>query len=194
MNYKNERILIMTRNLQDPVNQKVHFTRTATKDLVTGKVSYSDWTPMKGIWEKYEAPNIAGFIANPKEIPEQEVNPNTQSTSVNIMYTATSAGITINFIDKDNNKNVVDSVTLTGLVGETPNLTQANEKVNELTTMGYNVSTPILPNGTLFTGNLQIFNIEVTHKIKQGINEQDPEGVGGLGRDVTRTINFVTNN
>lgn len=184
----------MSRNLKDPINQTVHFTRTAQKDMVSGKVSYGDWTPEKGTWAKYEAPVIDGFVANPKEVPEQDVNANTQSTSVNIMYTAVSVGITINFVDEDNNNSVVDSVTLTGLVGEKPDLTQTKAKVQELMSKGYNASTPVLPDGTVFTNSLQTFNSPVTHKILQGINEKNPEGVIDLGRDVSRTINFVTNN
>nr|DAL00079.1 MAG TPA: Mucin binding domain [Bacteriophage sp.] len=184
----------MSRNLKDPIEQTVHFTRTATKDMVNGKVSYGNWTPEQGTWAKYDAPNIDGFVANPKEIPEQTVNADTQSTSVNIMYTAVSVGITINFIDQDNNNSVVGSVTLTGLVGEKPDLTQTNSEVNELGNKGYNVSTPVLPDGTVFTSSLQSFNTPVTHKIIEGIGEQNPEGVSDLGRDVTRTINFVTNN
>lgn len=184
----------MTRNLKGPINQTVHFTRTAQKDMVSGKVTYADWTPEQGTWEKYEAPNIDGFVANPKEIPEQIVNPNTKSSIVNIMYTAVSVGITINFLDKDNNNSVVGSVTLTGLVGEKPDLMQINSKVNELKSKGYNVPTSVLPDGTVFTNSLQTFSIAVTHKIIQGISEENPEGVSDLGRDVTRTINFITNN
>ena len=184
----------MTRNLKDPIQQTVHFTRTAQKDMVNGKVTYGNWAPDKGTWAKYDAPDIDGFVGNPKEIAEQTVTANTQSTSVNIMYTAVSVGITINFIDKDNNNSVVGSVTLTGLVGEKPNLTQTQDKVNELQNKGYYVSTPVLPDGTVFTNSLQTFSSPVTHKIIKGISEQNPEGVSDLGRDVTRTINFVTNN
>lgn len=184
----------MTRNLKDPINQTIHFTRTAKKDMVNGKISYDNWTPEQGKWAKYDAPDIDGFVANPKEIPEQTVNADTKSTSVNIMYTAVSVGITINFIDKNNNNSVVGSVMLTGLVGEKPDLTQTNSKVNELISKGYDVSTPVLPDGTVFTNSLQTFNSVVTHKIMKGINEQNPQGVSDLGRDVTRTINFVTNN
>ena len=184
----------MTRNLKKSINQTIHFTRTAQKDMVSGKVTYGDWTPEQGTWAKYEAPIIDGYVANPKEVPEQTVNANTQSTSVNIMYTAVSVGIIINFIDKDNNNSVVDSVTLSGLVGEKPDLTQTNSKVNELKNKGYEVSMPVLPDGVVFTNSLQTYSSPVTHKIINGINEQNPEGVSGLGRDVIRTINFVTNN
>lgn len=184
----------MSKNLKQAINQTVHFTRTAKKDIVSGKVSYGNWTPDKGTWAKYEAPEIDGFVASPKEVPEQEVTPDTQSTSVNIMYSAVSVGITINFIDEDNNNSVVGSVTLSGLVGENPALTQIQGKIKELETKGYNVSMPVLPNGTVFTNSLQTFNSPVTHQIIQGISEQNPQGVSDLGRDVTRTINFVTNN
>lgn len=194
MNDRNKRRFIMSRNLKDPIKQNVHFTRTAKKDVVSGKVKYGAWTPEKGIWAKYEAPEVSGFVASPEEVPEQEVTPDTQSTSVNIMYSAVSVGITINFIDLDNNNSVVSSVTLTGLVGEKPDLTQTNEKVNELKNRGYNVSMPVLPEGTVFTNSLQTFSSPVTHQVIQNINENNPQGVNDLGRDVTRTINFVTNN
>ena len=184
----------MSRNLKEPINQTVHFTRTAQKDMVSGKVSYGDWTPEKGTWAKYEAPEIAGFVASPKEVPEQEVTPGTQSTSVNIMYSAVSVGITINFLDQDNNNNVVGSVTLSGLVGEQPDLTQTQEKIKELESKGYHVSMPVLPAGTVFTNSLQTFNSLVTHEVIEGINEKNPQGVNDLGRDITRTINFITNN
>lgn len=184
----------MSRNLKDPVEQTVHFTRTAKKDMVNGKISYSNWTPEQGTWAKYDAPDIDGFVAKPKEIPEQTVNADTQPTTVNIMYTAVSVGITINFIDTDNNNSVVGSVTLTGLVGEKPDLTQINNEVNELISKGYHVLTPDLPNGTVFTNSLQTFNSPVTHQLITGISEQNPHGVSDLARDVTRTINFVTNN
>lgn len=184
----------MTRNLKDPIKQTVHFTRTAEKDMANGKITYGNWTPEQGTWAKYDAPDINGFAANPKEVPEKTVNADTQSTTVNIMYSAVSVGITINFIDQDNNNSVVGSVTLTGLVGEKPDLTQTNNKVNELNSKGYNVSTPVLPEGTVFTNSLQTFNSPVTHNIISGISEQNPQGVSDLGRDVTRTINFVTNN
>lgn len=184
----------MTRNLKAPIVQTVHFTRTAQKDLVNGKITYGNWTPGQGTWAKYEAPEVAGFVASPKEVPEEEVNADTRSTSVNIMYTAVSVGITINFIDHDNNNSVVGSVTLTGLVGEKPDLTQMQDKVKELKSKGYDVSTPVLPDGTKFTNILQTFNSQVTHQVEQDINEQNPQGVSDLGRDVSRTINFVTNN
>lgn len=184
----------MSKNLKDPINQTVHFTRTAKKDMVSGKVNYDKWTPEKGAWAKYEAPVIEGYIANPKEIPEQEVNADTQPTSVNIMYTAVSVGITINFVDQDNNNSVVGSVTLSGLVGEKPDLTQTNNKVQELKSKGYNVPTPVLPDAVVFANSLQTFNSPVTHQVIENINENNPQGVTDLGRDVTRTINFVTNN
>ena len=184
----------MTRNLKKPIYQTIHFTRTAKKDMVNGKVSYGNWTPEQGTWAEYDAPQIAGYVANPKEVPAQTVSANTQSTSVNIIYSAVSVGITINFIDKDNNNSVAGSVTLTGLVGEKPDLTQTKSEVNKLMSKGYDVSMPTLPDGTVFTNSLQIFESPITHEVKEGINEQNSEGVSDLGRNITRTINFVTNN
>lgn len=187
----------MTRNLKDPQVQTVHFERTAEKDSVTGEVTYNDWTPQKGQWEKVEAPAIEGFEVTPKEIDAQDVTPDTKNVSVNFMYTAISLGITVNFTDSDNANSVVGSVTLNGLVGqkatEASNYSAVAEKVSELQGKGYDVTAPDLSTVT-FTDKAQNIAQTVTHHVITNITKDNPQGVSDLTRDVTRTINFVTNN
>lgn len=183
----------MTRNLKDPVIQTVKFTRTADKDQVTGKITYNDWTPAKGKWDAYNAPVIDGYQATPIVIPEQDVTADTKSTNVNIMYTALGGTITINFVDNDNNNSVVDSQTYNGVVGAKPQIdlhvTQAH-----LQEKGYTINDNNIPTDITFTSQAQSYQVNLKHNIISNITPDNPQGVDDLLRNVTRTINIITNN
>lgn len=182
----------MTRNLREPVIQTVKFTRTAKKDQVTGKISYNDWTPAQGKWDAYNAPVINGYQASPTVISEQDVTADTESIDVNIMYTALGGTITINFVDNDNNNLVIDSLTYKGVVGANP---QINLKTTEahLKEQGYVINDNI-PAGITFTNQAQNYQVNLKHNIISNITSYNPQGVNDLSRNVTRTINIVTNN
>lgn len=183
----------MTRKLKDPVIQTVKFTRTAAKDQITGKITYNEWTPAQGKWDAYKAPVIDGYQATPSVIPEQDVTANTKSTSVNIMYTAFGGVITINFVDNDNNNSVVDSLTYKGVVGAKPqiNLQAAEAHLEE---QGYVINDNNIPIDITFTDQVQNYQVNLKHNIISNITPDNPQGVNDLLRNVTRTINIVTNN
>lgn len=182
----------MTRNLKEPVIQTVKFTRTADKDQVTGKITYNNWTPAQGKWDAYEAPVIDGYQATPAVIPEQDVTPYTESTNVNIMYTALGGTITINFVDNDNNNSVVDTQTYNGVVGAKPQINlQAIEA--HLKEKGYVIKNNISSDIT-FNNQVQSYQVNLKHNIISNITPDNPQGVGNLLRNITRTINIVTNN
>lgn len=183
----------MTRNLKDPVRQTVHFTRTATKDLVTGKVTYGAWSPDKGKWDAFQAPAIDGYQANPTNIGEEEVTADTKNKDVNIMYTAIGVAITINFVDTQNNNSVVKSQAFNGLVGQKPNI-DLTALEQELTNKGYTIGDNNIPKDVAFTDKAQTYSVNLSHQIASDISESNPQGVADLGRDVTRTINIITNN
>lgn len=183
----------MTRNLKDPVIQTVKFTRTADKDQVTGKITYNDWTPASGKWDAYKAPVIAGYQATPTVIPEQDVIADTKSTTVNIMYTALGGTITINFVDNDNNNSVVDSQTYNGVVGAKPQIDlQFTE--DHLKEEGYVINENNIPANITFTDQAQNYQVNLRHNIISNITPDNPQGVNDLLRNITRTINIVTNN
>lgn len=183
----------MTRNLKDPVIQTVKFTRTADKDQVTGKITYHDWTPVQGKWDAYNAPVIDGYQATPTAIPEQDVTADTKSTTVNIMYTAFGGVITINFVDADNNNSVINTQTYKGVVGAKP---QINLKATEthLQEQGYVINDNNIPTDITFTNQAQSYQVNLKHNIISNITPDSPQGVSDLLRNVTRTINIVTNN
>lgn len=183
----------MTKNLKNPVIQTVKFTRTAEKDQVTGKITYNDWTPAHGKWDAYKAPVIDGYQATPSEIPEKDVTADTKSISVNIMYTAFGGTITINFIDNDNNNSVVDTQTYNGVVGAKPQIEWQTIKAR-LQEQGYVINENNIPDQITFTNQAQSYQVNLKHNIINIITPNNPQGVNGLMRDVTRTINIVTNN
>ena len=183
----------MTRNLKDPVIQEVIFTRTADKDQVTKKITYHDCTPASGKWDAYTAPVIDGYQATPTSIPEQDVTADTKSTNVNIMYAPLGGVITINFVDNDNNNSVVATQTFNGVVGAKPQIELQAEEAH-LEEQGYVIGERDIPANITFTDQAQSYQVNLTHNIISGITSDNPQGVGDLKRDVTRTINFVTNN
>lgn len=182
----------MIRKLKDSVIQTVKFTRTADKDQVTGKITYNDWTPTQGKWNAYTAPVIDGYQATPTVISEQDVTADTKSTSVNIMYTALGGVITINFVDNDNNNSVVDTLTYNGVVGAKPQIDLRTTE-DHLKEQGYQINDNIPANIT-FTNQAQSYQVNMKHNIISNITPDNPQGVGDLLRNVTRTINIVTNN
>ena len=67
------------------VVQKVTFTRPKYTDPVNGEVTYGEWDKPAGNWDKYDAPDIPGYISN--EVPVEEVTPNTADKTVTVKYT-----------------------------------------------------------------------------------------------------------
>lgn len=183
----------MVRNLKNPVIQTVKFTRTADKDQVTGKITYNNWTPAQGKWDAYNAPVIDGYQATPTVIPEQDVTADTKSTTVNIMYTALGGTITINFIDNDNNNLVIDKQTYNGVVGAKPQIDLQATKTR-LQEQGYVIGDNNIPDNITFTNQAQSYQVNLKHNIISNITSDNAQGVTDLLRNVTRTINIVTNN
>lgn len=181
------------RSLKDSIHQTVHFSRTAVKDKVTGKVTYNAWTPVSGKWDAMEAPHIDGYEPNPKSVPEQDVTADTKSTDFNIMYTAIGKAIVINFVDTENGNSVVDTISFNGLVGQKPNI-NLTEKENTLKSRGYEIGNNTIPDGVAFSEQPQTYEVRLSHGVITDISETNPQGVTDLTKDVIRTINFVTNN
>lgn len=181
------------RSLQDSIHQTVHFSRTAVKDKVTGRVTYNAWTPVSGKWDAMDAPKIDGYVPNPNSVPEVNVTPDTQSTEFNIMYTPIGKAIVINFVDTENGNSVADTLTFNGLVGQKPNI-DLTEKENALKSRGYEIGNNTIPDGVTFSDQVQTYEVHLTHGVLTGIDESNSQGVTNLTKDVIRTINFVTNN
>ncbi|WP_156468651.1 mucin-binding protein, partial [Streptococcus sp. DD10] len=67
---------------KDPTEQSVTFTRKATVNLVTKKVTYTDWESTNKTWDRVEVTVLTGYIADKKEIPAKEVTTPAKDTKV----------------------------------------------------------------------------------------------------------------
>lgn len=67
--------------------QKVTFTRTATFDKVTGKVTYSEWKVNGSAqWDVYTAPTFSGYTASQSEVAAEKVSVDTADSNIEITY------------------------------------------------------------------------------------------------------------
>ena len=101
--------------------QTVTFTRGATVDEVTNEVTYDDWSENgKHTFDKVDVPNVPGYTAS-GEVPSIAVTPETQSSKVNITYTANDGTQTIVYQDEDGSE--VGKQVVPGKTDETVKVT-----------------------------------------------------------------------
>lgn len=80
---------------KEVIKQIVTFTRTATFDEVTGKITYSDWKfdksnaadPAKSQWDAYDVPTIAGYTPSQAAVAAKAVEVTTADEAITITYT-----------------------------------------------------------------------------------------------------------
>lgn len=75
----------------DPIVQRVHFTRGASKDIVNGKVEYGAWQPPMSTFAAIPVssfPQIDGYQLDPlqKDIPAENINADTKSETITANY------------------------------------------------------------------------------------------------------------
>ncbi|EAL9807197.1 hypothetical protein D0Y22_09120, partial [Campylobacter jejuni] len=99
------------------VSQTATFTRTGTKDLVTGKIAWNAWSPAQKL-DAYTAPKVDGYTAD-KTVEQLAVNANDKIAPVDIYYTADAQEVMIKYVDVDNNNKEVKSQSLDGVTNQT---------------------------------------------------------------------------
>ncbi|HFU1090048.1 TPA: MucBP domain-containing protein [Streptococcus suis] len=138
---------------------KVTFSRTAQVNLVTGEITYSDWTAdnADSVLDGNTLPEVAGYTASTATKNGADVTP--ESTTVYAQVTADSADIvekvvyvqdtqtakiTISTVDANGaNKTEYASVTETGKATEPIATQTVEEKLLELKRKGYDVETKV---------------------------------------------------
>ena len=69
------------------ITQKVTFTRTATFDKVTDKVTYSEWKVDGNTqWDAYTAPTFSGYTASQSKVAAEKVSVDTADSNIKITY------------------------------------------------------------------------------------------------------------
>ena len=85
------------------ITQTATFTRNATVDEVTRKVTYGEWNVASQKLSQFDAPVINGYVPNIKFVPEITVNPDSKDTTVEIYYQVDPA------IERTHRQRLVDS-------------------------------------------------------------------------------------
>ena len=166
-----------------PVVQRVRFVQTATKDDVTGKVTYNNDWKVNGAdsFTEYDAPVLDGYTANPAKIEKFTPNVNTKDSTKNIVYEAGSQSITVRFIDKDNkDQQVGEAISINGVTGESADFSAVVVPENYVLAEGSK-----LPTNHKFTADDQtVYTIDLRHKTEDA--KIDPNAK--LSQKVSRTI------
>lgn len=101
--------------------QPVTFTRTGTKDLVTGKATWGDWSPAQE-FEAYTAPVVSGYTPSKATVERETVTADDKDTTITITYTANAQEVLIKYVDVDNNNKKVASQSVPGETDQTVNV------------------------------------------------------------------------
>ena len=98
-------------NLEPQIPESVTFDRTGTKDLATGKVTYTDWTPSDSfVFPAYKPTNEDGYTIR-GFVPEITVTPSSNSTTVYLHAEKTRDDLTtVQYVLLDNNNQPVTTL------------------------------------------------------------------------------------
>ena len=169
----------------------VKFTRTATKNNVTGNITYSAWTPAIQNFDQVQSPVIEGYTPSAAQSSAVVVRPGDPDNVQTIKYTANKEHATINFVDDTNNK-VLDTVNLTGAFDSKATFDMANA-LKQLQAHGYVIGQNNYPaDGNVFNkdGVNQVFTVHVTEGTTHYTTSNNPENLE-LSDTVTQTIHYV---
>ena len=142
--------------------QTVTFTRGATVDEVTNKVTYDDWSENgKHTFDKVDVPTVPGYTASQNEVPATEVTSDMTDQTIDISYTANSQTIHINYVDDDKAKKIVYTTAITGKTGETVSLNLTVPDKYQL------ANGQQLPTTYTFTAGSGDVTLHLVHKVVQ---------------------------
>ena len=180
---------------EEVVPQTATFTRTGTKDLVTGKTTWNAWSPAQKL-AAYTAPKVDGYTAD-KSVAQLTVNANDEIAPVDIYYTANDQEVLIKYVDVDNNNKEVASQSVSGVTDQTVDTKYEVPANYEL------VAGQDLPKAVTFkaNGNEPII-VKVKHKkVSVEVGEKDTQNVvtrkitvhrpDGTTKDASQTATFT---
>ena len=174
--------------------QKITFTRTATKDNVTGTITYSNWGPASGTFSSVTTPTIAGYTPSAtSSTAVSGVTATSANSSQTITYTPNEETATVTYVDDTTNQ-TIKTVTLTGAFGSTSDYSTASE-ISTLEKAGYQLVSNNYPNGGVKfdeNGEVQHFTVHLKHTYTTETPTSNPDGLD-LSNTVTQTIKYVYN-
>ena len=108
--------------------QTVHYTRTATVDEVTGKVTYTDWSTTDK-WSSYTATDKPGYTPSQKSVDETTPLVTDKDQTVTITYSANPTNTNVVFVDDNDGGKPVKTVPVNGVTGGTTPLSSDDQKI-----------------------------------------------------------------
>ncbi len=164
--------------------QKVTFTRTGNKDLMTGHITWSAWSPAQE-FEAYTVPVVPGYTPRQTTVKSTPFTADDKDTSITIDYTANAQKVLIKYIDVDDNDKAIKSQPLEGVTD------QALATNIEVPANYELVANQALPKEVTFKadGNEPII-VKVQHKHQDVTDEyrNDVKKQDQIDHTVTRTI------
>lgn len=166
------------------INQSVKFTRNASKDVVTGKITYGAWSnDGKQTLAELAVPPLAGYTPSQAEINSVVVTPDSKSNDqINITYSANKGQQTIDYVDDQGNS--VGKQEVTGKTDETVPFTPVPPK-------GWVVDPAVinqLPKTLTIPAVDTPIKVSATHKIDILKPGESNEALGVKDSDVNKTV------
>lgn len=108
-------VIVLPDGKKQETNQSVSFTRTATVDAVTGKVTYSAFSPNgKDSFDSVAIPDEFGYTPSVKNVPSEKATSDYGAKTINVNYTANPVSVRVIYLDNMTGKEI-GTQTLNGL-------------------------------------------------------------------------------
>ncbi|WOY89619.1 YSIRK-type signal peptide-containing protein [Ligilactobacillus murinus] len=176
--------------------QTVKFTRTGAKDLVTGKTTWSAWSPAQE-FAAYTAPVVPGYTPSKATVERATVTANDKDTTITITYTANAQEVLIKYVDVDNNNEEVKSQSLDGVTDQTVDTKYevpanyeevADQNLPSKVTFKANGNEPIIVKVQHKTTPVKVGEQETQNVVTRKITVHKPDGTT---KDISQTATFT---
>lgn len=144
------------------VEQELVLTRKANVSLPTGRISYGDWSGESAVFPEVAVPEVAGYKPHIDKVGEQEINSDTASQVVTVVYQHNPQQINVYYLNaSDKSKVFVDEIM--GRVGEKIHYIPQKRLVSS-GFVGYEIVDNQCPKYVTVTKNSQEFYVYVSEK------------------------------
>ena len=167
----------------DPYTKTLTFTRTQTKDNVTGQSTYGAWSPSGGQFPAVTSPQIKGYNVSQSVVDAINVTGDTSNIVKTVIYTPIQETVSVQYVDDTTGK-VITVINLTGGYGTHSNYSTADD-IKKLEAAGYDLVSDGFPSsGFVFGDSSSTYTVHMKERIVDGQNT----------KTVTQTITYVDQN
>lgn len=179
----------------EPIIQTVTFKRSAKIDLVTSKVTYSNYES-ELTFPKIALDKIDGYELSQNEISEQTITAENTDINHTVNLKPNTQIVKIVFEDMDDNK-VINTLQIKGVTDETRQINITDE-ISDILNENYLLEHNPLQEIFKFTPAIKTVTVTFSHRrqtltLDNPINAQTGENISSnLRKTITRTIKFIT--